>query len=239
MQYFRNKVFGTYFQDDWRIRKSLTLNLGLRYEMTTIPTEIHDHVYEMPSLTTKLNCGPTGWVPANICPVPPLGLTPGDPLAQLNRVVFTHNPTLKNFEPRVGFAWDPFHDGKTSVRGGFGIFDALPLPYELVFNATSTIPFNNPYLAVGPTGFVLSPNQQRHRQPCEPYPSSHSGHIPVRYRSDSRRFACIGADDRQGAELRRTRSEAQLHLSMELQHPASTHSEHDDPGGVCRLTRAA
>jgi hypothetical protein len=160
MQYFRNKVFGTYFQDDWRIRKSLTLNLGLRYEMTTIPSEIHDHVYNMPSLTTQLNCGPTGWVPANICPVPPLGLTPGDPLAQLNRVVFTHNPTLKNFEPRVGFAWDPFHDGKTSVRGGFGIFDALPLPYELVFNSTSTIPFNNPYLSVGPTGFVLSPNQQ-------------------------------------------------------------------------------
>jgi hypothetical protein len=170
MQYFRNKVFGTYFQDDWRIRPNLTLNLGLRYEMTTIPTEIHGHVYEMPSLTTVLPCGPTGWIPLDICPVRPTsqggpslvpgGLTAGDPLASLNRVVFTHNPTLKNFEPRVGFAWDPFHNGKTSVRGGFGIFDALPLPYELVFNATSTIPFNNPFGPVGPTGFVLSPNQQ-------------------------------------------------------------------------------
>ncbi len=169
MQYFRNKVFGTYFQDDWRVRPNLTLNLGLRYEMTTIPTEIHDHIYEMPSLTTKLPCGPTGWIPANICPVPALGLVPGDPLANLNRVVFTQNPTLKNFEPRVGFAWDPFHNGKTSVRGGFGVFDALPLPYELVFNATSTIPFNNPYLAVGPTGFVLSPNQQGNAPDEFPY----------------------------------------------------------------------
>jgi hypothetical protein len=170
MQYFRNKVFGAYFQDDWRIRPSLTLNLGLRYEMTTIPSEIHDHVYEMPSLTTILPCGTTGWVPLDICPVRPIslggpskipgGLTSGDPLASLNRVVFTHNPTLKNFEPRIGFAWDPFHNGKTSVRGGFGIFDALPLPYELVFNATSTIPFNNPFGPVGPGGFVLSPNQQ-------------------------------------------------------------------------------
>ena len=158
MQYFRNKVFGTYFQDDWRIRPNLTLNLGLRYEMTTIPSEIHDHVYEMPSLTTILPCGPQINIPANVCPVN--NLVPGDPLPLLNRVVFTHNPTLKNFEPRVGFAWDPFHNGKTSVRGGFGIFDALPLPYELVFNATSTIPFNNPFGPVGPTGFVLSPNQQ-------------------------------------------------------------------------------
>jgi hypothetical protein len=158
MQYFRNKVFGAYFQDDWRIRSNLTLNLGLRYEMTTIPSEIHDHVYEMPSLTTILPCGPLISVPSGVCPVG--NLVPGDPLANLNRQVFTENPTLKNFEPRVGFAWDPFHNGKTSVRGGFGVFDALPLPYELVFNATSTAPFNNPYGPIGPTGFVLSPNQQ-------------------------------------------------------------------------------
>jgi hypothetical protein len=164
MQYFRNKVFGAYFQDDWRIRPNLTLNLGLRYEMTTIPTEIHGHVYEMPSLTTILPCGPnlTAPLPANVCPdgANGLNLVPGDPLALLNRVVFTHNPTLKNFEPRVGFAWDPFHNGKTSVRGGFGIFDALPLPYELVFNATSTIPFNNPFSTVGPGSFFLSPNYE-------------------------------------------------------------------------------
>jgi Carboxypeptidase regulatory-like domain len=159
-QYFRNKVIGAYFQDDWRIRPSLTLNLGLRYEMTTIPKEIHDHVYNMPSLTTQLPCGQAILVPSGLCPQDgnPASV-PGDPLALLNRVVFTHNPTLKNFEPRVGFAWDPFHDGKTAVRGGFGVFDALPLPYELVFNSTSTIPFNNPFSVVGP-GVFLSPNQQ-------------------------------------------------------------------------------
>src|SRR5205807_5617007 len=40
----------------------------------------------------------------------------------------TSNPTLHNFEPRIGFAWDPRGNGKMAVRGGFAIFDVLPLP---------------------------------------------------------------------------------------------------------------
>src|SRR5256884_9105184 len=59
-----------------------------------------------------------------------------------NKFYFSHNPTNKNFEPRIGFAWDPFHNGKTAVRGGFGLFDSLPLPYELVINNAQTSPFH-------------------------------------------------------------------------------------------------
>ncbi len=146
--YLRDKIFGVYFQDDWRIRPSLTLNLGLRYEMSTIPTEKYGKVADMPTPTTPLPCG--GGPPA---------CATADPTSVLSHVFFTHNPTLKNFEPRIGFAWDPFHSGKTSVRGGFGIFDALPLPYELILNNNSSAPWRQTYAPLGPTsgGFQSSP----------------------------------------------------------------------------------
>jgi hypothetical protein len=51
------------------------------------------------------------------------------------------NPTRLNFEPRVGFAWDPFRDGKTSVRGGFGIYDVLPVPAYFLVLQDQAAPF--------------------------------------------------------------------------------------------------
>jgi hypothetical protein len=52
------------------------------------------------------------------------------------------NPTLRNFEPRAGFAWSPFADGRSAIRGGFGIFDVLPLPYTFTLITPFPVPFS-------------------------------------------------------------------------------------------------
>jgi len=119
----RQTLFGGYVQDDWRLKPNLTLNLGLRYEMVTVPTETDG------KLAVLLNLSDA---------------TPhiGDP--------FFQNPTTKNFEPRVGFAFDPKGNGKMAIRGGFGMFDVLPLPYQFTLLTTLAAPFfqytsiNNP-----------------------------------------------------------------------------------------------
>lgn len=110
----RQSIFGAYVQDDWKIRSNLTVNLGLRYEMSTVPTAVNNQLVNLRTLTS---------------PTPTLG----SPLF--------NNPTLKNFEPRLGFAWDPFHNGKTSVRAAFGIFDVLPLTDEFFVMQEQSAPF--------------------------------------------------------------------------------------------------
>ncbi|MBV9084880.1 MAG: TonB-dependent receptor, partial [Acidobacteriaceae bacterium] len=110
----RQSIFGGYVLDDWRVKPNLTVNLGLRYEAATVPSEAQGKLSNLPSLTST---------------TPHLG----DP--------FFANPTKLDFEPRVGFSWDPFSKGKTSVRGGFGIFDNLPLPYLFELEGLLSAPF--------------------------------------------------------------------------------------------------
>jgi len=110
----RQTIFALYLQDDWRWRPNLTLNLGVRYEMATVPTDVHGRLSNLYHLTDAS---------------PHLG----DP--------YFLNPTLRNFEPRIGFAWDPLHNGKSAVRGAFGIYDGLPLPYEFILLNGRAAPF--------------------------------------------------------------------------------------------------
>jgi hypothetical protein len=99
----RQTIFGAYLADDLRLFPNLTINLGLRYEMSTVPSEIHGRLATLRAVNgSTLHLGDS----------------------------YFSNPTLHDFEPRIGFSWDPFKNGRTAVRGGFGMFDVLPLPYE-------------------------------------------------------------------------------------------------------------
>ena len=88
----RNSIIGAYIQDDFRIRPNLTLNLGVRYDMSTVIKEVNGRIANLRNLTDSK-------------------VTIGDP--------YYNNPTFKNFAPRIGFAWDPFKDGKTAVPSMF------------------------------------------------------------------------------------------------------------------------
>ena len=133
----RDTLWGGYVQDDWRLRPAFTLNLGLRYEMLTNPTEAHNGFgllntfYSQPGQGPCPNTYPNAFVTTNIpgCTVPVHNM-------------FASNPTKHNFEPRVGFSWDPIGDGKMAIRGGFGIFDVLPLPYIYTIGDSLTYPFS-------------------------------------------------------------------------------------------------
>ena len=127
--YNRNSVVGAYVQDDWKMKPNLTVNAGLRYEMSTIPYEINGKFILLPTL----------WSDPGNCSEDINGLPQSD-CSSLAHQVFDKNPTLKNFEPRVGFSWDPFKTGKTTVRGGFGVFDVLPMPFMFGLNALQSSP---------------------------------------------------------------------------------------------------
>jgi len=137
-----SKIFGAYVQDDLRLRPTFTLNLGLRYEPATVVKEVNNKVARLLSISD---------------PQP----TIGNPAYQ--------NPSLRNFAPRVGFAWDPSGKGKTAIRSGFGIFDIAPLPNLLNLRLLRASPFfeagtiNNPPSSSFPNGAfqLLGPTSLR------------------------------------------------------------------------------
>jgi hypothetical protein len=110
-RYFREILINPYFQDDWKVTSRLTLNLGFRYDYDTNP------------VGWAFGGGPmTTLVGSFLPPIGPVAPTSGSVFTPVKHV-FSRNVNSKNFEPRVGFAFDPFKDHKTSIRGGVGLFD--------------------------------------------------------------------------------------------------------------------
>jgi carboxypeptidase family protein/TonB-dependent receptor-like protein len=141
----RSRQYEFYFQDDFRIRPNLTLNFGVRYSLFRQPTDKNGQL---------TNFDPRAYDPAKAVQINPAtgNIIPGtgDPLNGI--IIAGQNspfgdkvaPESNNdFAPVFGFAWDPFKNGKTSIRGGYGISYDVTLVGVLEQNIFGNPPFVN------------------------------------------------------------------------------------------------
>lgn len=128
---FRQREMGAFFQDDWRITRHLTFNLGLRYELFFVPFEVNSFFTQPtnrnlldPQIDTTLVSAPIEF--GAIGPKSGRRLYPND---------------FNNFAPVIGFSWDPFGTGKTAIRASYRI------AYDQIFTGTlNTIDIEQPGL---------------------------------------------------------------------------------------------
>ena len=115
-RFFNFNTWGFYGQDDFRATSRLTLNLGLRYEFNTVPRELNGFEWALRSVNDNNS-------------------TPGP---------IMRNPSLRNFSPRVGFAYALNAKGTMSVRGGFGVyFDVGDIGTAISQQGFALPPLNN------------------------------------------------------------------------------------------------
>ncbi len=159
---------GLFVQDDFRLHPRLTLNLGLRYE---VPTSMTD------PFNRKMTYAPG--VQSTVAPNAPLGLLfPGDP--DVSRGII--NPSRKMFAPRFGLAWDPFGDGKTSIRAAAGIF-------------YGSISSNNMNMTTDYQPFSARQTFANVKTLADPYGNMPGGSpFPIVYNASNPRFALLPAD---------------------------------------------
>ncbi|HJU41187.1 MAG TPA: TonB-dependent receptor [Vicinamibacterales bacterium] len=150
-------LFAGYAQDEFHVTPHLTLNLGVRYEL---PTPFIDHNDAITGFVTG--------VQSQKFPAAPRGLVyPGDPGVPRGIVPTDTN----NVAPRIAMAWDPFGDGRTSIRSAFGVFyDALAGQGDFFQSGVLSPPFTPLVELNAPTPITLADPLAAVAGPPNPFP---------------------------------------------------------------------
>jgi hypothetical protein len=114
---YRYWIFTPYIDDQWKATNKLTVNMGVRYSPTTIISQTRHQMFNL------INAPFGNWVPVTQSTA--------------------NNPSLRNWDPRVGLAWDPFADHKTSIRASFGMF------HNVLFSRDTNHWLQPPFLTAG------------------------------------------------------------------------------------------
>jgi hypothetical protein len=130
---FRQREWGAFFQDTWKILPNLTATYGLRWEYFGVPFEVNNNL-------SQLFTDPSAKADSFTFTI----VGPGT-----GRSLYANQWT--NFEPRIGLAWDPFKNGKTSIRAGYGIYHNRVFG-NLIGNVRALPPFQQSFLAFFPSG---------------------------------------------------------------------------------------
>jgi len=124
---FRERDIYGFAQDQFKLTSNFTFNYGLRYEWDGVPWVVNNQ------LTSATPAALSGPAPIQFVTVTRGGANP------------LYANDVKGFEPRIGFAWDPFKDGKTSVRAGYGVFRDRQF-FNLTGDTRANPPFSLPYV---------------------------------------------------------------------------------------------
>ncbi len=162
---FRFNDLSFYISDDWRFSDRLTLNLGLRWDWFGLPTEKNGRFanFDFSRVTDSNNILPGFILPSNSTETGFNAIDASLPtIARTDNKHTLNGQDLNNFAPRVGFAFKPFKNDKTVVRGGYGIFYDRPSA-AFINTIYSNYPFfreierkteNSPATVQGATAFV-------------------------------------------------------------------------------------
>jgi hypothetical protein len=151
----RAKTIEFYVQDDIRVRSNLTVNIGLRYSNFRQPTDaqglLTNFVPGLYSLSSAFDINPANGNRIAGAGDPFNGVIQGGKNSPFGDAVAKQNN--RDFAPRIGVAWDPFKDGKTSIRAGYGMFYDATLvgPFETNIGTNPTSSFTS--IAIANTRF--------------------------------------------------------------------------------------